>query len=114
MIKTTIRKSNKPYYDDLNFPRGFSRSGEFSIAESMLLNDYGDTLKSLHDGHLMPENEEEKRFVAVVNRMEEAVSDLEKTWIKYLKSVAPKTWHTLNGSNKPHLANDSSEYELEL
>lgn len=114
MIKTTIRKSNTPYYDDLNFPRGFSRSGEFTIAESTLLNDYGHTLKSLHDGVQMPDNEEEKRFVAVVNGIEEAVSNLEKTWTKYLKSVAPKTWHILNGSNKPQSSNDSSEYELEL
>lgn len=114
MISTTIRKGSRPYFDDIHFPRGFSRSGEFTVSESILMNDYGHTLKSLHDGILMPENEEEKRFIEVLNGSQEAQSQVEKTWLKYLRASMPKTFMMLTGTNKSSSSLGSSEYELEL
>lgn len=114
MNSTKIRCGVYPFYDDVHFPKGFSRSGEFSILESKILTDFGQTLKSLHYGVLMPDNDEEKRLIAVANGEQPAVSQIEKTWIKYLRAIAPKAWHTLNGKSKTPVATDSSEYELEL
>jgi len=114
MNKTNIRKGDKPYFDDVYFPRGFNRSGEFTITESMILNDYGHTLKRLFDGSLMPENEEEKRFIRVANREIEPNSQYEKTWVKYSGLAAPKKIISFNGRCKPIPDTDSSEYSLEL
>ncbi len=114
MISTTIRKGSKPYFDDAHFPRGFSRSGEFTIAESMIMNDYGYTLKCLHDGESMPETPEEKRFIDVVSGHADAESQIEKTWLKYLKASQPKTFMMLTGSTRTPSTSDSSEYEMEL
>ena len=114
MSKTNIRKGDKPYFDDANFPRGFNRSGEFTITESLILNDYGNTFKRLFDGSLMPENDEEKQFVKVVNRELAPNSQYEKTWMKYIELVAPKKFYSLNGRHKPIPDTDSSEYSLEL
>lgn len=114
MISTTIRKGSRPYFDDIHFPRGFSRSGEFTVVESMLMNDFGYTLKCLHDGVLMPENVEEKRFIDVVTGTQEPQSQIEKTWMKYLRASMPKTFLMLTGSSRGSSGFESSEYELEL
>lgn len=114
MISTTIRKGSKPYFDDTHFPRGFSRSGEFTVAESLIMNDFGYTLKCLHDGVLMPENTEEKNFIEVVTGHKEAETQIEKTWMKYLRASMPKTFMMLTGMGRPTGSLDSAEYEMEL
>jgi uncharacterized protein YifE (UPF0438 family) len=85
MQNVTIRKGNKVFSDSKQFPYGFKKSGDFSIAEANMLSTYGDTLFNLEFGSLLPENEEETRFVGVVRGECEAQSLLEKTWLKYVK-----------------------------
>ncbi|MCG7588302.1 DUF413 domain-containing protein, partial [Photobacterium sp. OFAV2-7] len=40
-------RSEGKFYDDKNFPRGFNRSGVFTISKAALLLDYGRTMKGL-------------------------------------------------------------------
>ena len=80
----------------------------------MLLNDYGVTLKQLYEGTLMPESDDEKRFIQAVNGEVEALSPYEIVWKKYIKLIAPKVFYTMSGRSKPAVEFDSSEYSLEL
>lgn len=107
-MKTDIRKGESTYFDDANFPRGFSRSGEFNVAESKILSDYGITLKNLVSGSLEPSNSEENRFIQVFERRTEAESQIEKTWQKYLElTMTPKKFQSIYGSHRPH---DDGDY----
>ena len=45
-----------PFYDDAHFPRGFSKSGNFTIIESELLTQVGKRLFMLEQGFSNPEN----------------------------------------------------------
>ena len=81
-MNTEIRKGASEYFDDANFPRGFRRSGEFSVIESVILSDYGMTLKKLTDGSLMPENREEKYIIDVTDNKREAQTQIEKAGFK--------------------------------
>lgn len=107
-MKTEIRKGVSQFYDDANFPRGFNRSGEFSVAESNILTDYGLTLKKLADGSLMPENPEEKQFADVCAQKLEAETQVERAWQKYISlTTTPKKFQSIYGSHRP---NDDFEY----
>ena len=109
-MKTDIRKNQSPFYDDANFPRGFSRSGEFSVVESNILSDYGQTLKKLADGSLMPENQEEKRFTDVIDGKVDVETQVEKTWKKYISlTTTPKVFQSIYGSHRP---NEEVEYDV--
>ena len=37
--------SQRQFYDDQNFPRGFSRSGNFTLLEASILEQHGIVLK---------------------------------------------------------------------
>lgn len=106
MAAVNIRLGNKAFFDAKHFPRGFSRSGEFSISESYLLEKFGDTLNQLATGSLKPENEEERRFVAVCQGKYCPESSPEKLWLKYVEKTSPKKFHTLFGSRKVSSVND--------
>lgn len=93
-------KAAKKFYDDKNYPRGFARSGDFTTAESALLEKHGVALKALSDGVQQPANEEERHFIAVVNSEVEAQSSIEKVWVKYLKRTSNKKFYTLFGKSK--------------
>jgi uncharacterized protein YifE (UPF0438 family) len=43
-----------PFYDDAHFSRGFSKSGNFSIAEAELLTQVGKRLIMLEEGFRRP------------------------------------------------------------
>ena len=55
--------AESPFYDDAHFPRGFSKSGNFTIVESELLTKIGKRLFMLEQGLSKPENAVEKQFV---------------------------------------------------
>lgn len=111
-----FRKGDRPFVDDVHFPRGFNRSGDFSINDAMLLKDYGTTMKQLYGGELLPDNEAEKRFIQVANGSLEPVNSLEKVWLKYLSIINTRTFHTLNSRAKDSSSRDYefSEYSEEL
>lgn len=77
--------SEKKFYDNKNYPHGFSRSGEFTVRESQVLGDYGTRLSRLANKEVEPQNEVEEHFVACVNKTSEAETFIEKTWFKYIK-----------------------------
>lgn len=77
-------ETNRLFYNDRRFPRGFARSGEFTLKEADLLTKHGALLNDLSEGRLEPANAAQARFVAVVRGELEPESALEKVWTKYL------------------------------
>lgn len=112
-----VRKGSRPFFDDAHFPRGFSRSGVFTVQESAILQEYGHTLKSLLEGKLHPENKEEEQLLTTFTQQLPPSTGIEKAWSKYLHALGPKSFYTLNSGSKakPEIsANDSSDYDVEL
>ncbi len=74
-----IKKLRQPFTDYKNFPRGFTKSGDFTIAQSKILETYGNSLIALKDGIKLTEIElngiELKRLTNTL--------DTQKAWIKY-------------------------------
>ncbi|WP_428775034.1 DUF413 domain-containing protein [Vibrio sp.] len=109
MSDIEFRPGKKRFYDNTKFPRGFAKSGDFTLAEEELLISYGDTMLALETGELDPENSEEKHFVKVIEHPGKAKTKLERTWLKYTQLArGRKRFHTLNGRNKPDA---TEEYE---
>lgn len=75
------------FYDDVNFPHGFSRSGDFSITEADTLHKYGRAMKALHEGDRTPNTDDENHFVAVCKGKESPSSTAERAWIKYQAKI---------------------------
>jgi len=94
-------KSNRKFYDDRNYPRGMSRSGDYTLAEVQLLEQYGVALSELASGKRSPINEQEQHFVDVCAAKAEPTYKIEKVWMKYQNKVlTPKQFHTLFGKAK--------------
>ena len=93
--------SQRQFFDDQNFPRGFSRSGNFTLLEASILEQHGVILKGLYSKTLEPQNEIQAQFLAVVSGSQEPTNAIERAWIKYLKLTTCKTkFHTLFGRSK--------------
>lgn len=117
MSKTSIRKGSRPFFDDAHFPQGFNRSGVFTVQESALLQEYGHTLKTLVEGKLEPQNDEEKQLVNTFHNGLEPSSKIEKVWNKYLIALGPKSFFTLNSGSKakPEVStSEATDYDSEL
>lgn len=94
-------KASRKFYDDKNYPRGMSRSGDYSINEVTILEKYGTALSELSSGNRAPITAEEEHFVGVCNGELNAETAIEKTWLKYQnKILTPKQFHTLFGRSK--------------
>ena len=101
MVDSDIRIGEKRFFDNKAFPRGFGKSGNFTVIEDELLSMYGQTLLALELGELGPENAEEKHFLKMLHNPGKAKSKIEQTWLKYIKlSRGRRMFHTLNGSRK--------------
>ena len=85
-----MRTGQFEFFDDINFPMGFRRSGSFSISEAELLSSYGDTLIKLQNKVLQPELPDEYEFIMVCDGAKEAQTSLEKVWVKYKKEISRK------------------------
>ncbi len=108
MTDTMVRVGEKQFYDDKNFPRGFAKSGNFTIMEEELLLNYGDTLSSLAKGKLTPENDDEKHFLKVIKGTKKAKTKLEQVWVKYQKYAnGHNVFYSLNSSKKSDPASSS-------
>jgi uncharacterized protein YifE (UPF0438 family) len=115
-----FRNSSRRFIDSQFFPRGFRKSGDFSIAESDILAGLGVTLSGLSNGSLQPESAEEIQFVDVVSGKVEAQTKVEKTWLKYQKlTLTPRKFFTLYSSSKSSaskddlLEEDTMDYEID-
>ena len=86
------------FFDDKNYPRGFSRHGDYTIKESQVLEQYGQAFKALDLGERKPVTKEEKAFVAFCRGERAAETFFEKTWHKYRTHIsASKRLYTLSG-----------------
>lgn len=116
MIESEVRMGERRFYDDKAFPRGFGKSGNFTIIEDDILSSYGQTLLALELGDLTPINAEEKHFLKVIKNPGKAKSKLEQTWLKYISLArGKKTFYTLNsGCKRSNVSaaevSDSEEY----
>lgn len=102
------------FYDDSNFPRGFRKSGNFTIRESELLSTIGKRLQLLAAGKALPETDVEKEFITVCTGVKAPESHAEKLWIKYTTLTKKRSFHSLNGSRKVTTSDiDAEAYEAE-
>ncbi|MCT8125664.1 MAG: DUF413 domain-containing protein [Alishewanella aestuarii] len=101
--------ANRRFFDDRNFPRGFTRSGRFTLAEGNLLEKHGLAMQELEQGVRQPANDEEQRFLLVCRGEAEASTVYEKTWLKYKQRLAEKRkFHTVFG--KKRIADGSDDF----
>ncbi|EKE77040.1 hypothetical protein B3C1_02505 [Gallaecimonas xiamenensis 3-C-1] len=82
--------SGKKFFDDLNYPRGFQRSGDFTITEANVLTDKGMGMHLLASGQREPMTSDEQRFVSVCRGEVPASSVEEKVWMKYLNRITQR------------------------
>ncbi|GLP97184.1 DUF413 domain-containing protein [Paraferrimonas sedimenticola] len=102
MSEILFRPGEKRFYDDVAFPRGFAKSGNFTLLESELLTNYGDTMRALESGLLAPANAEERQFVKSLKDPKRARSRLERVWLKYITHTrSPKHFYSLNSRATP-------------
>lgn len=94
------------FYDDVNFPYGFSKSGFFSIPESELLETLGRRLCALEQGTADPANQVEENFVEFCQSNRDPVTRVERVWVKYKKHATRKSTVTLGS-----MINDSADKE---
>ncbi|MDP5212824.1 DUF413 domain-containing protein [Pseudoalteromonas tunicata] len=93
--------SDKLFYDDANFPRGFSRSGNFTLLEAEILENYGAILQALHKKTVQPSNDLQTQFVKTLQGEQEPSNVFEKAWLKYLKlTTNAARFHTVFGKSK--------------
>lgn len=77
----------KKFFDEKNYPHGFSRSGDYTVRESKVLEDYGTRLSLLAAKDVTPETPAEEHFVAVIYDDQDPDSFIEKTWLKYQRLI---------------------------
>ncbi|NMP32129.1 DUF413 domain-containing protein [Thalassotalea sp. M1531] len=105
-------KANRKFYDDRNYPRGLSRSGDFTLSEVQILETYGIALQELANDKRSPINEDEQRFINVCKGVASPESKIEKAWLKYQNKVlSPKQFHTLFGRTKVEANDDDTATE---
>ncbi len=102
------------FSDPKNYPYGFSRSGDFSIAESKALSSYGCYIAALADGHLMAENDEDSAFLAVIHGEQEPTDTAQRAWLKYQKRInRPKTG-SIYGTKKASTQDDDDNLVTDM
>lgn len=80
--------SPKKFFDDVNFPRGFHRSGDFTREQAHLLENMGVALKALYNGTLAPVTDEEEHFVEFAQQKLAPSNAVERTWATYMNALA--------------------------
>ena len=113
-ISTESFITSRKFYDDKNYPRGMRRSGDYSITEVTILEEYGVALSAIASGALTPVTEEEFKFKSVCQGECKATSAIEKSWLKYQnKILSPKQFHTLFGGSKTAPLHSEIEPEID-
>lgn len=80
------------FSDAKNYPYGFSRSGDFSIAESTALAAYGCYIAALIDGNIHPKDNDDMAILASAHGDIEPQDVAQRAWLKYQKRInRPKT-----------------------
>ena len=92
--------TNRRFSDDKHFPRGFSRSGIFTIKEAQVIEQYGCAFKELDEQLREPKDDTETRFVAVCRGEAKAQSLEEKVWLKFKQRISRRRFYSLVSSPK--------------
>lgn len=101
MGNLTKEALNKRLFSDpKHYPYGFSRSGDFSIAESQALQQHGSLIAALIDGHIAPENEEDNAYIACALGQLEPQTIAQKAWLKYQKRINRPKYASIHGTRK--------------
>ncbi|QDE31655.1 MULTISPECIES: DUF413 domain-containing protein [Shewanella] len=90
--------SSKRFYDDVNFPKGFKRCGDFTSKEADLLEQHGQAMKNLAEGSQIPCNVDEDQFVQVSQGKLPASTAMELLWIKYCRLAKGKPFYAVVGT----------------
>ncbi|NMH63706.1 DUF413 domain-containing protein [Shewanella salipaludis] len=90
--------AHKRFYDDVNFPKGFKRCGDFTNKEAELLETHGQALKDLAEGKRLPCCPDEAQFVQVAQGHLAASSLLEQIWQKYCRLAQGKPFYAVLGT----------------
>ena len=85
------------FYDDVNFPRSFGKSGDFNLSEAELLTNVGKRLFMLEEGLCAPENQVEETFVQMCKSQLDGQTKIELLWQKYKTLTKHKPFHSLTG-----------------
>ncbi|WP_341502265.1 DUF413 domain-containing protein [Gallaecimonas sp. GXIMD4217] len=82
----------------MNFPRGFQRSGDFTIGEAKLLIEQGRAMQELASGLREAMTEQEQHFLMVCRGEAQPASPQEKVWLKYQGRISQRRhMHTMCG-----------------
>lgn len=101
-------KSSKPFFDTKNYPRGFARSGDYTITEAKILEEFGKHCLDLETGTVKAKTKKEKDFLKALKEPEKATSVIEKTWLKYRKLIAKsKIIYTLSETEDKEIQNQA-------
>ncbi|WWO96999.1 MAG: DUF413 domain-containing protein [Candidatus Dasytiphilus stammeri] len=91
--------TNIQFFDKKNYPRGFSRYGDFTIKEAQILEIYGYAFYELDVSKRKPINDEEIKFIEVCRGHRCPETDAEKIWVKYNTIIKkPKKFYSLYGT----------------
>ena len=101
------------FYDDANFPRGFKRTGDFTIAEADLLTNVGSRLFALEQAISKPENQVEENFVNMCQMNHEGKTEIEKLWQKYKRLTVRRPFYSLNGVRRVIKTEETENDEFE-
>lgn len=99
------------FYDAINFPHGFDRSGVFTRNEANMLTNCGYVIKQLTEGRLEPENVYQTNMLLVIRNEIPASTEIEKLWLKYLNSIEQRKVKPLYLSSV-HFNRDAYEDDL--
>lgn len=97
------------FSDPKNYPYGFSRSGDFSIAESKALNSFGCLFAALIDGKFEPENDDDHYIIAVAHGVEEPKDTAQRAWLKYQKRINRPKACSIHGTTKSASTGDDDD-----
>ncbi|MCU7553273.1 DUF413 domain-containing protein [Alteromonas sp. ASW11-19] len=96
----------RQFSDPKHYPYGFSRSGDFSISESKLLQQYGSLIAALVDGKLAPETEDDHGYLAAAFGQREPRNPVERVWVKYQHRINRPKMASIHGFSKPITTED--------
>ncbi|XOV79817.1 MAG: DUF413 domain-containing protein [Aestuariibacter sp.] len=108
---TKVTRDNlltRRFHDPKNYPYGFSRSGDFSIAEANALQQYGNLISALVSGNISASNDEDKSLLAVANGEKAPDTLAERAWSKYLARINRTKTGSIYGCKGNNTDNDDT------
>ena len=101
MAKITRDSLAKRLFSDAkHYPYGFSRSGDFSIAESKALQQYGCLIAALVDGDIEPSCDEDQAYIDCALGHEQPQTAAQKAWMKYQSRINRPKCGSIHGTKK--------------